>query len=75
MLSVHKKYKDLIQEVFNGDQSFIGALDKACSSVINHRPNLKMACRSPEMVGMVHFISHLFFLSVVPSIVVCFLLI
>jgi cullin 2 len=51
MLSVHKKYKELIQEVFNGDQSFIGALDKACSEVVNHRPNPKMACRSPEMVG------------------------
>ncbi|KAJ9598457.1 hypothetical protein L9F63_010853, partial [Diploptera punctata] len=30
MLAVHKKYKELIQEVFNGDQSFVGALDKAC---------------------------------------------
>ncbi|XP_069703724.1 cullin-2 isoform X1 [Periplaneta americana] len=51
MLTVHKKYKELIQEVFNGDQSFVGALDKACSSVINHRPNPKMACRSPEMLA------------------------
>lgn len=53
MLSVHKKYKELIQDVFNGDQSFIGALDKACASVVNHRPNPKMACRSPEMVGVI----------------------
>ncbi|PNF25320.1 Cullin-2 [Cryptotermes secundus] len=51
MLSVHKKYKELIQDVFNGDQSFIGALDKACASVVNHRPNPKMACRSPEMLA------------------------
>lgn len=37
MLKVHAKYKALIQEVFSGDQSFMGALDKACSSVINYR--------------------------------------
>jgi cullin 2 len=54
MLSVHKKYKELIQDVFNGDQSFIGALDKACASAVNHRPNPKMTCRSPEMVGMIY---------------------
>jgi len=51
MLAVHKKYKELIQDVFHGDQNFIGALDKACSSVVNHRPNPKMACRSPEMLA------------------------
>jgi cullin 2 len=51
MLSVHKKYKELIQEVFGGDQSFVAALDQACTFVVNHRPNPKMACRSPEMVG------------------------
>jgi Cullin, a subunit of E3 ubiquitin ligase len=54
MLTVHKKYKEVIQEVFHGDQNFIGALDKACSSVVNHRPNPKIACRSPEMVGIVY---------------------
>jgi hypothetical protein len=54
MLAVHKKYKELIQDVFHGDQNFIGALDKACSSVVNHRPNPKMACRSPEMVGILY---------------------
>lgn len=52
LLTVHKKYKQLIQEVFCGDQNFIGALDKACSSVINHRPNGgKSPCRSPELLA------------------------
>ncbi|XP_054268118.1 cullin-2-like isoform X1 [Macrosteles quadrilineatus] len=51
MLSVHKKYKALIQEVFSNDQSFLGALDKACSSVINFRPNPKQPCRSPELLA------------------------
>jgi hypothetical protein len=63
MLSVHKKYKELIDDVFNGDQSFIGALDKACASVVNHRPNPKMACRSPEMVGMIYDENSFFFCS------------
>ena len=52
MLGVHKKYKALIQEVFSNDQSFMGALDKACSSVINYRPNPKQPCRSPELVSI-----------------------
>jgi hypothetical protein len=54
MLTVHNKYKELIREVFHGDQNFIAALDKACSFVVNHRPNPKVACRSPEMVGIVY---------------------
>lgn len=46
------KYKQLIREVFGGDQNFIGALDKACSSVINHRPSVgKSPCRSPELLA------------------------
>lgn len=51
MLAVHKKYKQLIQDVFQSDQVFMGALDKACSSVINHRGNPKMPCRSPELLA------------------------
>lgn len=37
LLTVYRKYKDQINDVFGGDQNFMGALDKACSSVINHR--------------------------------------
>ncbi|XP_019874549.1 cullin-2 isoform X2 [Aethina tumida] len=52
LLAVYKKYRQLIQEVFKGDQNFMGALDKACSSVINHRPNMgKTACKSPELLA------------------------
>lgn len=50
MLSVHKKYKDLIQDVFQGDQAFVGALDKACTAVINHREP-KTASKSPELLA------------------------
>jgi len=50
MLGVHKKYRDLIKEVFKDDQSFVGALDKACTLVINHKSNPRTPSKSPEMV-------------------------
>jgi len=40
----------LIQEVFQGDQGFVGALDKACTAVINHREP-KVASKSPELLA------------------------
>lgn len=51
MLQVHKKYSELILEVFHNDQQFVGALDKACAAVINHRLNSKQPCRSPELLA------------------------
>jgi len=51
MLSVHSKYHELIVSTFQGDLLFIGALDKACASVINWRPNQKTICRSPELLA------------------------
>lgn len=51
LLEVHEKYSQLIKNVFSGDQQFIGALDKACSSVINHKGNPKFLCRSPELLA------------------------
>jgi len=50
MLTVHAKYRQLIQEVFQGDQGFVGALDKACTAVINHREP-KVASKSPELLA------------------------
>lgn len=52
MLSVHKKYKDLIEEVFSNDQVMLDALDKACNQVINHQPNPNTPSRSPEWVSI-----------------------
>lgn len=52
LLTVYKKYKQLIQEVFKSDQNFMGALDKAMNSVINHRSNNgKSPCKSPELLA------------------------
>ncbi|XP_066998802.1 cullin-2 [Anabrus simplex] len=51
MLDLHKKYKDMINEVFAGDQAFVGALDRACSSVVNYRSTPKVTARAPEMLA------------------------
>ncbi|XP_074658807.1 cullin-2-like [Tubulanus polymorphus] len=51
LLEVHGKFKQLICDVFNTDQQFIGALDRACSSVINHKSNPKIMCKSPELLA------------------------
>ena len=55
ILDVHKKYRQLIQEVFVGDQQFIGALDKACTAVINHREP-KQQAKAPELVNTHYFL-------------------
>ena len=52
VLAVHKKYLDMIKEVFQGDQAFIGALDKACNAVINHRQP-KQPSKAPELVSKI----------------------
>jgi len=51
MLQIHSKYSELIKDIFQNDQEFLSALDKACSTAINHRTNPKMPCRSPELVS------------------------
>ena len=49
VLSVHTRYKTLIVDVFGGDQTFIGAMDKAMTQVINNRQP-KSPAKSPELV-------------------------
>lgn len=51
MLNVHSKYSELIKDVFKSDQSFVGALDKACSAIVNHRPVPKSPVRAPELLA------------------------
>ncbi|XP_005109508.1 cullin-2 [Aplysia californica] len=52
MLKVYYKFKELIADVFNNDQAFTGALDKACSAVINHKAtNTRAPNRSPELLA------------------------
>jgi len=60
MLEVHVKYTALIQSVFNGDQKFIGALDRVRNLVIEYYGTLKyvkvnifvMRCISDDMAKM-----------------------
>lgn len=51
VLGVHKHFSELIRRVFNNDQQFVGALDKACAAVINHKGSSKAPCRSPELLA------------------------
>lgn len=55
MLKVYHKFKELILDVFGNDQAFTSALDKACSSVINHKPQNSRTShapnRSPELLA------------------------
>lgn len=50
ILDVHSKYCEFIKDLFKGDQAFMGALDKACSAVVNHRPAPQQPARAPELV-------------------------
>lgn len=51
VLEVHSKFSQLIREVFNTDQQFVRALDKACSTIINHKKNSKYPCKAPELLA------------------------
>ena len=51
VLAVHKKYLEMMKGVFQGDQAFIGALDKACNAVINYRQP-KQPSKAPELVSL-----------------------
>merc|ERR1719188_2738187 len=50
VLSVHTRYKNLIVDVFGGDQTFIGAMDKAMTQVINNRQP-KSPAKAPELLA------------------------
>ncbi|KAG6443906.1 cullin-2 [Manduca sexta] len=51
MLSLHGKYSKLFTEVFDGAQAFTGALDKACSAVVNSRGGGEQCARAPELLA------------------------
>uniref|UniRef100_A0A2A4JF66 Cullin family profile domain-containing protein n=1 Tax=Heliothis virescens TaxID=7102 RepID=A0A2A4JF66_HELVI len=51
MLTLHGKYSKLFGEVFGGAQAFVGALDKACSAVVNSRLPLDATARAPELLA------------------------
>lgn len=51
ILSLHRKYSQMIKETFSGDTAFEKSLDKACAAVVNHRQQGKAPCRSPELLA------------------------
>jgi len=55
IIVVHKKYKEIVSSVFKSDQLFLSTLDKAFTSVINHKVpghhrTTVATCKSPELV-------------------------
>lgn len=50
-LDVHTKYSELIKDVFKSDQAFVGALDKACSAIVNYKPVPRQPARAPEYLA------------------------
>jgi len=51
ILDVHRRFSELIKTVFNSDQQFVRALDKACSTIINYKKNSKFPCKAPELLA------------------------
>ncbi|XP_063836471.1 cullin-2 [Ostrinia nubilalis] len=51
MLELHGRYSSLFADVFGGAQAFVGALDKACSAVVNARSGPDQAARAPELLA------------------------
>lgn len=49
IMSIYKKYKEIIEKIFQSDKSFTGALDKACIHIVNYSPDNK-SYKSSELV-------------------------
>ena len=50
VLAVYRRYRSLVEDVFQKDQAFIGAMDRAMTQVINHRQP-KTPSKSPELLA------------------------
>lgn len=50
-IQVYRKHSELIATIFNNDQLFVSALDKACATIINYRISPQQPCRSPELLA------------------------
>ncbi|OQR80286.1 cullin-2-like [Tropilaelaps mercedesae] len=50
VLKVHDDYRELITKVFNSDQQFIAALDRACITIINSS-HPKVNFKAPELLA------------------------
>ncbi|XP_065220060.1 cullin-2 [Planococcus citri] len=50
IMSIYKKYKQIIEKIFQSDKSFTGALDKACIHIVNYSPESK-SYKSSELLA------------------------
>lgn len=53
-MSIYKKYKQIIEKIFQSDKSFTGALDKACIHIVNYSPDSKSYKSSELVSGCLH---------------------
>ncbi|KAL7750061.1 ubiquitin ligase (cullin) of SCF [Sorochytrium milnesiophthora] len=52
LLSVHRKYADLVQAAFKGESGFTASLDKACREFVNRNQVCKSSSsKSPELLA------------------------
>ncbi|KAJ3077130.1 hypothetical protein HK102_005291 [Quaeritorhiza haematococci] len=52
LLSVHKKYSDLVNVAFRGEAGFVASLDKACREFVNRNRVCKAgSSKSPELLA------------------------
>eukprot|EP00040_Diaphanoeca_grandis_P032782 m.199442 g.199442 ORF g.199442 m.199442 type:complete len:776 (-) comp32734_c0_seq1:2185-4512(-) len=54
LLSVHKRYSDMVETAFQNDASFVQALDRACKKFVNKNIVTKQAkstAKSPELLA------------------------
>ncbi|KAK7573920.1 hypothetical protein V9T40_011111 [Parthenolecanium corni] len=50
IISIYRKYKTMIDNIFQSDKTFTSALDKACISIVNGTPNNK-SYKSSELLA------------------------
>lgn len=55
IMSIYKKYKEIIEKIFQSDKTFTGALDKACIHIVNYSPDNK-SYKSSELVRLLRLI-------------------
>lgn len=57
IMSIYRKYKEMIEKIFQSDKNFTSALDKACISIVNYSPDNK-SYKSSELVKVYTFIKY-----------------
>ncbi len=51
VLSVYNKFSEMVRTVFQNDQEFFGAMDKALLVAVNHKAEARSVPKASEWVG------------------------